>query len=121
MKNFLEKLKRDGSYYEIAGLLIFVPTFYILGFTVGAGKVYFFEQTDSGRFATFRDCLDWEEDVHHEDQCFQNSNGDNNCCLLYGNRTLPLGTRMSQVGKEYAILSAGSLGFLVGFIYGYER
>jgi len=74
-----------GKYVVLAG---------VIGFFVGATKSVIFESTDSGKYAKYKVCDEWESDVRGE-----------NC--LYGHTEYStLGDRAKQSGWEWAWLFA---------------
>jgi len=118
------EFKKDGSIYILYGLLGGVITFYILGAVLGLVKVYLSEQDTGGRYAVYEECVLWNDvcvedckQAGYEDRGYSHSC--ESCCLRHATLTEPLGTRMKEVAKLYAIYGGG-IGSTIGLVVGEE-
>ena len=110
---------------QIKWLIISLTICALIGALVAGIKVMFFEQTPSGRYAVYNECVEWNEDCVNNCQEAQRENPQRppscgECCIQYKDVVSPLGKRISEVAKLYA-LYGGSIGIVIGLANAEEK
>lgn len=120
----LENFKKDGSIYTLYGLFAGVVMCSILGAVFGLIKVYLFERSAGGKYAVYKDCVLWDDLCAEDCEQAQYDNPGSSiscesCCLRYDTLYEPLGERMEESVKLYAVYGGG-IGFTIGLVIGEE-
>ena len=84
----------------------------LIGGLYGTLNVVFFEQTESGRYASYEECV--------KEICYADSDGANCNCKNYQTVAVPLGKRIKDQALYYAFIW-GLIGFGPGAVIGNNR
>lgn len=110
---------------QIKWLTISISVCALIGAIFATGKVLLFEQTPSGRYAVHNECVQWNEACISGCQDAQYDNPQNppsceECCIQHKDVVTPLGKRITDSVKTYAVL-VGSVGIVVGLTIADEK